>query len=58
MPSRPSSAICGRIVGIEPVLPVEILDARRDFARAPLAHRLLEQAMFVGQKEKSMVSSA
>ena len=36
-------------VGIEPVLPVEILDARRDLAGAPLAHRLLEQTMFVGE---------
>ena len=34
-PSRPSSAICGRIDAIEPVLAIEIADARRDFRRPP-----------------------
>ena len=50
-PSRPSCAICGRMLAVEPVLAIQIVDLRRDFARAPLAHRLLEQPLFFGQIE-------
>ena len=50
-PSSPSSAICGRRLAIEPVLAVEIANARRDLARSPLADGLLEQLVLVGQVE-------
>ena len=36
---------------IEPVLAIELANPRRDFARAPLAHRLLEQPLLFGQIE-------
>ena len=36
---------------VEPVLAIELADARRDFAGAPFAHRLLEQLLFFGEIE-------
>ena len=51
MPSSPSSAICGRMARSNRCCAIEIADLRRDLARAPLAHRLLEQAVFFGQIE-------
>ena len=36
-------------IAIEMVLAIVLADVRRDFPRAPLAHRLLEQAVFVGE---------
>ena len=36
---------------VEAVRAVEFLDARRNLTGAPLAHGLLEQALFVGQVE-------
>src|SRR5215470_17609001 len=38
-------------LAVEVVAPVVIFDVRLNFARAPLTHRLLEQAMFVGEVE-------
>ena len=38
-------------VAIEVVLAIVVADEGRDFARAPLANRLLEQLVFVGQRE-------
>ena len=42
---------------VEPVLAIELPDLRRDFARAPLSHRLLEQPLFVGEIEINHDSS-
>ena len=50
-PSSPSSAICGRMLAVEAVLAIELVDLRRDFARGPFADRLLEQPLFFGQIE-------
>ena len=50
-PSSPRSAICGRIAGIEAVLTIELTNPRRDFARAPLTNRLLEEPLLLGQIE-------
>ena len=38
-------------LAIEMVLAVVVADVRRDVARAPLANRLLEQVVLVGQAE-------
>ena len=51
MPSRPSRHPAEDELAVEPVLAIEVADARRDLARAPFADRLLEQALFVGQVE-------
>jgi len=37
----------GQDLRVEPVRPIQLLDLRGDFARAPLADRLLEQEVFV-----------
>ena len=50
-PSSPRPAICGRMPLVEAVLAIERLDARRDLAAGPLLHRLLQQAVFLGQIE-------
>ena len=50
-PSRPSSAICGRMLRVEAMLAIELADPRRHFARPPLPHRLLQQPVFLGQIE-------
>ena len=51
MPSSPRPAICGRMPLVEAVLAIERLDARRDLAAGPLLHRLLQQAVFLGEIE-------
>ena len=52
MPSSPSLAMPPRTRSrIEAMRAIESLICGRDFARAPLAHRLLEQLLFVGQIE-------
>ena len=38
-------------IAIEPVLAIVFADVRRDLARGPLANRLLEQPLFVGEVE-------
>ena len=43
--ARPSAAGCG----IEAVLAIELFDARGDFACAPLADRLFQKLLFVGE---------
>ena len=42
---------------IEPVLAIEITDARGDLAGRPFAHRPLEQLMVVGQVEVHFLNS-
>ena len=49
MPSRPSSAICGRMSRIEAVRAIELADLRRDLAAGPFPHALFEQPVFLGQ---------
>ena len=36
---------------VEAVLAIEVVDLRRDLARAPFAHRALEQLVFFGEIE-------
>ena len=45
-------------IAIEAMLPVGFPDVRRDLARAPLADRLLEQTLFVGEIEVDHVAKS